>query len=81
MSVPGLVSARCASNEHATYLEITVNGRPDDPRADDIPGDIGPPGAPLATWGLHLVDLNLTMGDLLGVVGQQAKVWTSRRGQ
>lgn len=79
VSVPGLVSARCASNANATYLEITVNGKPDDPRVDDIPGDIGRPGMPLANWGLHLVDMNLTMGDLVGVVGQQAKAWASRR--
>ena len=28
VSVPGLLSAKCTSNEHATYLEITVNGDP-----------------------------------------------------
>jgi Protein of unknown function (DUF3089) len=79
VSVPGLLTARCASNDHASFLEVTVNGNPADPRADDIAGDIGLPGKPLADWGLHLVDVNLAMGNLLAIVGQQAKAWTSRR--
>jgi hypothetical protein len=78
VSVPGLLTARCATNEHATYLEITVNGNPSDPRADDIGGDIGMPGKPLANWGLHLVDVNLAMGNLLEIVGEQAKAYSAR---
>jgi hypothetical protein len=50
-----------------------------DPRVDDITGDLGPPGKPLATWGLHLVDVNLAMGNLLRIVEAQSKAWTSRR--
>jgi hypothetical protein len=79
VSVPGLISARCTSNEFSTYLEITVRGDPSDPRVDDVTGDLGPPGKPLATWGLHLVDVNLAMGDLVHVVEQQAQAWASRR--
>jgi Protein of unknown function (DUF3089) len=79
VSVPGLLTARCASNDHATYLEVVINANPADPRADDIAGDIGPPGKPLADWGLHLVDVNLAMGNLVAIVGQQANAWTSRR--
>src|SRR6185436_5496958 len=44
VSVPGLLSARCTSNEHATYLEVSVHGSPSDPRADDITGDLGANG-------------------------------------
>jgi hypothetical protein len=29
-------------------------------------------------WGLHLVDMNLTMGNLLDIVGQEAKAFRSR---
>jgi len=79
VSVPGLISARCARNEHATYLEITVRGNPADPRVDEIAGDLGPPGKPNTSWGLHLVDVNLTMGNLLDIVGQQAQTWATRR--
>jgi len=48
VSVPGLLTAKCASNEYANYLEITVHADPADPRADDIPGGLGVAGAPLA---------------------------------
>jgi hypothetical protein len=76
--VPGLLTARCATNEHATYLEITVNGNPADPRIDDIGGDLGLPGKPIPMWGLHLIDVNLVMGDLLALVDQQTKTYLKR---
>jgi pimeloyl-ACP methyl ester carboxylesterase len=78
VSVPGLLTARCATNEHANYLEITVNGDANDPRVDEITGDIG--GArPAANWGLHLIDVNLAQGNLLDIVSQQTKAYLSRR--
>jgi len=78
VSLPGLLTAKCTSNEHATYLENTVNGDPSDPRIDDIPGDLGLPGKPVPMWGLHLVDVNLVMGDLLKNVEAQAKTYQRR---
>ena len=78
VSVPGLLSARCTSNEHATFLEVTVNGNPADPRTDDIPGDLGLPGKPVPMWGLHLVDVNLVMGDLLALAEQQTRAYLKR---
>lgn len=78
VTVPGLLTARCTSNEHATYLEITVHADPADPRTDDIPGDLGLPGKPVPMWGLHLVDVNLVMGDLLSNVEAQAATYARR---
>ena len=78
ISVPGLLTARCTSNEHATFLEVTVNGNPSDPRTDDISGDLGAPGRVATDWGLHLIDVNLAMGNLVDIVGQQAKAWLAR---
>jgi hypothetical protein len=79
VSVPGMLSAECASNENANFLKIVVNADPNDPRADDIPGDLGMAGKPQANWGLHLVDVNLTMGNLLDIVARQAKAYASRK--
>jgi hypothetical protein len=79
VSVPGLLTAQCTSNEHATFLEVTVKGDPSDPRVDDITGDIGVPGKPVASWGLHLIDVNLAMGDLLDLVKQQSKAYASKK--
>ena len=73
VSVPGLLTAACRSNQNATYLEVTVHGDPTDPRTDDIVGDIGANGQVLANWGLHLIDVNLAMGNLVDIVGRQAR--------
>ena len=79
VSLPGLIAARCTSTEHATYLEITVNGDASDPRADNIYGDLGVGNQILTDWGLHLIDANLGMGNLVDIVKQQSRAWTSRR--
>jgi len=72
VSVPGLLTGACQTRDGATYLEITVHGDPADPRADDIGGDLTP------QWGLHLVDVNLAMGDLVDVVRAQRERWQAR---
>jgi hypothetical protein len=80
VSVPGLLTAKCASNENASgYLEVTVNGNPSDPRVDDIVGDISAGANVLANWGLHLVDVNLVMGNLVDIVGTQSKAYRSQK--
>ena len=56
-----------------------MHGDPADPRVDDIPGGLGAAGAPLANWGLHLVDVNLAMGNLIDIVGQQAKAYAAKK--
>jgi hypothetical protein len=73
VSVPGLLTARCTSNEYATYLEVTVHGDPSDPRADDISGDLS------SDWGLHLIDVNVAMGNLIEIVRRQAAAWLAAR--
>jgi hypothetical protein len=80
VSVPGLLTAECKSNETTTYLEVTVHGDPSDPRVDDIVGDLGGPGGQIqADWGLHLVDFNISMGNLVDIVGEQTKAWLSKK--
>jgi hypothetical protein len=64
--LPGLVSVQCKRTDGFHYLQATVHPDPG-PRADDIPGDITP------EWGLHLVDVNLVMGDIVHQVAEQAK--------
>jgi hypothetical protein len=79
VSVPGLLTAQCTSNEHASYLEITVHGDPADPRTDNIRGDLMVGNQILTDWGLHLIDVSLGMGNLVDIVKQQSRAWTSRR--
>jgi hypothetical protein len=79
VSVPGLLTAKCTSNDNASgYLEVTVNGNPADPRVDDIIGDIGAGPNVLANWGLHLIDVNLAMGNLVDIIAQQSKAYRSK---
>jgi hypothetical protein len=75
VSVPGLLSAQCVDNGKFSYLEITVHGDPSDPRTDDIGGDVVANGQVQANWGLHLIDANLAMGNLVDLVRKQSKVY------
>lgn len=79
VSTPGLLTGQCVSRNGFNYLEVHVNADPADPRLDDIRGDvmIGPKVS--EDWGLHLIDMNLTMGDLVSVVGSQSKAWRTRK--
>ncbi len=75
VSLPGLLTGQCVSNQHGSYLEITVHGDPKDSRTDDIKGDVVVGGQILADWGLHLIDVNLAMGNLVDIVKHQAKTY------
>src|SRR4029079_9946060 len=79
VSVPGLLKAECVSNEKGSYLAVTVLGNPEDPRTDDIVGDVVVNGQVQADWGLHLIDVNLAMGNLIDVVRQQSKSYLAKR--
>lgn len=69
VTVPGLVTGRCASKDGFNFLSITVHPDPG-PRLDDVPGDLTP------QWGMHLIDVNVVMGDIVALVGEQAKAYT-----
>lgn len=79
VSVPGLLTAECVSNEKGSYLAVTVHGNPEDPRTDEIVGDVVTNGQVQADWGLHLIDANLAMGNLVDIVGQQAKAYLGKQ--
>jgi hypothetical protein len=68
--LPGLVTGECQTTDGFTYLAATVNPDPEGPRSDDIVGDLS------AQWGLHLVDVNLVMGNLVDDVAAQAETYT-----
>jgi hypothetical protein len=75
VSVPGLLTAECVSNDKGSYLAVTVHGDPSDPRVDDITGDVVIGGQVQADWGLHLIDVHLAIGNLIDIVGQQGKAY------
>ena len=70
--LPELSSGECATTTDAVnYLSVSLNPETDGPRADDFPGDLSP------EWGLHLVDINLVMGNMVTDVAAQAAAYTS----
>ena len=77
VSVPGLLTARCVSTPEFNYLAIHVNADQSGPRAHDIPGDIVVMGHVLNDWGLHLIDANLAMGNLVDIVRAQGDAWVA----
>jgi hypothetical protein len=76
VKVPGLVSTQCVSKGEFSYLEMHVNADPTDKRTDELGGEIMRPTGPDLAWGLHLIDVDHSMGDLLRIVGKQAKAYT-----
>ena len=70
--VVGLLKGRCRSNAFASYLEVSVQRGPDSPASRDIQGDLPEP------FGLHLVDMEVAMGDLIDLVGRQTRSHLAR---
>ena len=78
VSVPGLLTAECVSNDAGTYLAVHVNADPNDPRTDDIVGDVVVNNQVQKDWGLHLIDANLAMGNLVELVREQTKAYSKK---
>ena len=74
-SVPGLLEGECVSNQKGQYLAIRIHADPDDLRADDITGDIYSNGEINPAMGLHLIDINLVMGNLLALARSQSQAY------
>jgi hypothetical protein len=79
VSVPGLLQAECVSNERGSYLQIATQADSKDPRTDEISGDVVRDGKIAEDWGLHLLDVNAAMGNLVDIVAQQAKSYAATR--
>lgn len=78
VSVPGLLTAKCVKAARGSYLAVEVHGKASDPRVDDIVGDVITDGKLQADWGLHMIDMGLAMGNLVELVGKQAKRYLSQ---
>jgi len=62
---PGLYTGQCLSEGGATWLQVTAPTTPGDTR-QVVGQTVGP------TWGLHLVDVNIALGDLVDVARAEA---------
>ncbi len=75
VKTPGLLSAECVRRGEFDHLVISVNAVPSDPRTDDIAGELVRAAGPNHAWGLHMVDVDIAMGNLVSIVGQQAQAY------
>jgi hypothetical protein len=73
VATPGLLTAECIDRDGAQFLSLKVHADAEDPRTDDIGGELTVMGNPSPQWGLHLIEMYATQGDLIEVVRQQAE--------
>jgi Protein of unknown function (DUF3089) len=78
VSLAGLLGAKCVNDGQASYLAVSLHPGPQDARPADIPGDIVSGGKILDNWGLHMIDMNLAMGNLLDIVRGQSVAYLSK---
>ena len=76
--LPGLIHGQCVTSNGDSYFSIRLTpGK--GPRTKTIPGDILIGKSVLKSWGLHLIDVNLTEGDLVTLAGRQSQAWLAKR--
>lgn len=75
VQVPGLLSGQCVDRDGAQYLAVRTNADPADARTDDVGGDLIAAGRIVPEWGLHLIDVNLAIGDLIDLAERQATAY------
>jgi hypothetical protein len=74
VSLPGIASGQCAESPKASYLSVSINPPPT-PGAwpSTLPGDLVVDGRLLKSWGWHIIDVNIAMGNLIGFVSTLRK--------
>lgn len=70
------LTASCETNAGHSYLAVTPGS---DPRSSVLNIALQAVQAHTAGWGLHVLDVNLSLGDLLDLVGTESKAWLSRK--
>ena len=78
VSTPGLLTAKCVSTPEFNYLAVHINADPNSPRTSELIGDVVVGGQVQKNWGLHLIDANLAMGNLVDIVRQEGAAWTAK---
>jgi hypothetical protein len=75
VSLPGMLTAECATSNGLNYLAVTVNKSDADARTGDIHGEVVVNGVVHREWGLHVLDMSLAQGTLIDIFAQQSKAW------
>jgi hypothetical protein len=79
VKTPGLITTECISEGDFTYLSLHVNPNPQGRRTDELGGQVVRHTGVDPSWGLHLLDMDHSMGTLIHVVATQAKAWAGAK--
>ena len=74
---PGMFSAKCAIAEGHSYLAISIAQNA--MASSRVTNDFKMIQASLPGWGLHVLDVNLALGNLVGLAQAQAKEWLASK--
>ena len=75
-NVTGVLSARCTWNGRSSYLAISSS---DDPRGAHVERLLRFVNGVLPGWGLHLLDVNLALENLVDIVGAESRAYQAGR--
>ncbi len=73
---PGLISANCVTAGDRSFLAISL--KPTGVGAAGLIRALTALQARDPPWGLHVIDVNLTLGDLVEIVGRQGQAWMAK---
>jgi hypothetical protein len=74
VSLPGIASGHCVDGLKASYLSVSINAPPaGSVWPATLPGDLVVDGRLLKSWGWHLIDVNIAMGNLIDFVSTLRK--------
>ena len=76
VKTPGLVSTHCAENAEFDYLALHVNTDPRGKRTNRLAGEIVRPFGVDYSWGLHILDVDHSIGNLISIVQAQSQAYT-----
>lgn len=79
VKTPGLVTTRCIEHGDFDYLALHVNPDHRGKRTNRLAGEVVRPFGVDYSWGLHILDVDHSMGNLIGIVANQSRAYLNRR--
>ena len=79
VELPGLANVACVKDGPNSFLSVKFDPTARGTRPADVPFDITVQGKVWDDWGLHLIDVNVVMGNLLEVVKRQGAAFNAAK--
>ncbi len=78
VKTPGLITTRCIESGEFDYLALSVNTDPRGKRTNRLAGEIVRPFGIDYSWGLHILDVDHSIGNLIAIVAAQSRTYLAR---